>query len=65
MGLGKEVPPRVCTVCRLKGVRVPATLVAAAADGLEWFECDVHGETDHCARRVATVPIAEWFKRGL
>ncbi len=68
------LPARVCTVCKGRGKREPATFVAAAADGLEWFECDGHGELDNgqydvrgfgSVRRVARVPIAEWFKRGL
>ena len=65
MSMGRDVPPRVCTVCRLMGRRTPATVVAAAADGLEWFECDGHGVDAHpYGPRVATVAVAEWFKRG-
>ena len=59
-------PERPCTVCMLKdGVHVPATFVAGAAGGMEWYECSGHGENDHpCGfKRTGRVAIAEWFRR--
>lgn len=55
---------RPCTVCLgLRGLRVAASHVARAADGLEWFECGQHEPTENVARvlRVRLTPIAEWF----
>lgn len=58
-------PERYCTVCVARGRTVVATQVAAAAGGLEWYECNDHGPTDNVAtvERVGLVPIAEWFRR--
>jgi hypothetical protein len=59
-------PERPCTICMLdKDERVPATHVAGAADGMEWYECSRHGEREHPCGFVRTgrVPIAEWFRR--
>lgn len=54
-----------CTICGLANPspRVSATAVATAADGMQWFECDLHGPTDHpCGfARVASTPLSEWL----
>ncbi len=57
--------PRNCTVCLANDVRRPATHVARAASGFEWFECGQHGPGDNLAYqpRVALEPIADWFDR--
>lgn len=55
---------RPCTVCLgLRGLRVEASFVAGAADGLEWFECGAHEPTDNLASsaRTSLTPIAQWF----
>jgi hypothetical protein len=57
---------RLCTVCLGRDRRVPATQIAAGADGLQWFECDDHGPEDNLAEqcRVSLEPIAAWFARN-
>jgi hypothetical protein len=57
--------PRLCGACLANGVRTPAAYVARDATGLEWFECDSHGELDNVAevRRESRTAIAVWYHR--
>lgn len=65
-----SVPDRICTVCNIEGLRVPARYVVRAADGCEWFQCVECVKLDavHATDRdsVTVVGLYEWFRaRGL
>jgi hypothetical protein len=58
-----QVVDRPCTVCMLKGTKLPAAYVVRGVDGSEWFECEGHGPHDHGIERKRRTPIVEWFTR--
>jgi hypothetical protein len=54
---------RFCTVCLARfDLRVPAVCVAGDADGMRWYECGVHVETDNIGDvlRTLQVPLSAW-----
>jgi hypothetical protein len=57
---GGDPPARECNggPKALTWCGAPATLVARAQDGLEWFCCGLHTEGN------ATTPLAAWFGGG-
>lgn len=56
-------PRPSCTVCLARGIRIDATQVVAAANGVEWYECGRHEPADNLMQvaRAKLTPIAEWF----
>lgn len=57
------LPARWCTSCAARdGKTSEAKFVAAAADGIEWYECGNHPPTDNAIQRlrVKLTPIDVW-----
>lgn len=58
----------LCATCQQRGEgSTRAVYWARGASGLEWFECDEHGELDNAAedRRVRRVPLEVWVQSEL
>lgn len=64
-----ESPETNCTVCIALGKITPATIVAAAADGMMWYECGQHDPEEHGKLlgegepRVAQEDLKAWRRR--
>jgi len=65
--LGEQPEPYPCLMCQSRAERVDAGMVATAADGLQWFECNEHDATDNIAgvTRTKLETIAAWRAANL
>jgi hypothetical protein len=56
---------RLCLQCfYTAGKRLPSTHIAAASNGMQWFECPNHEPTDNPGgfTRITLQPLNDWLR---